>query len=154
MSLADWRSGRRRPASKQKALPVFLVKDPNGGLVNHFGGPEIVDIEVLYSDDLVAVTVAGELDASNSAWLYDTLHDAIDIGAAEVVLDLAALTFMDSTGLTVLLGAHKRMQSVGGTLAVLHPTPAVTRLLEITGLLPLLAIRRLRASAAVPVIAS
>jgi anti-anti-sigma factor len=123
---------------------MFLVKEPHVDLVNHFGGPEIVDIEVLYSDDLVTVTVAGELDVSNSAWLHDTLHDAIDIGASEVVLDLADLTFMDSTGPAVIVGAHTRMKTVGGTLAILHPTPTVARLLEITGLLPQLSIRRLR----------
>jgi anti-sigma B factor antagonist len=137
-----------------ESITMFLVKDPNVGLVNHFGGPEIVDIEVMYSDDLVAVTVAGELDLSNTAWLHDTLHDAIDIGAGEVVLDLAALTFMDSTGLAVLVGAYRRMRATGGTLTILRPTPGVARLLEISGLLQLLTIRRLRTNVLAPMDAS
>jgi anti-anti-sigma factor len=152
--LAHWWSGWRRPASKQKAAPMFLVKDPNIGMINHFGGPEIVEIAVTYADDLITVTVAGELDVSNSAWLHDTLHDAIDVGAAEVLLELRDLSFMDSTGLAVLASAQRRMQSTGGTLAILHPTLPVKRLLEITGLLPLLALRRLPTHTAMPADAS
>jgi anti-anti-sigma factor len=121
---------------------MFLVKDLDVSLVNHFGGPEIVDIDVMYSDDLVTVTVAGEVDVSNTAWLHDTLHDAIDSGAAEVVLDVGGLTFMDSRGLTVLECAHKRMQSAGTTLIIRRPTAQMMRLLEVTELLSLLTIRR------------
>ena len=123
---------------------MFLVKDPIVGLVEHVAGPDIIDIEIRYSDDLVAVTVSGELDVSNAAWLDDTLHHAIENGAAEVIVDLAALTFMDSAGLSVLEDAHTRLHVSGGTLSILNPTPRVARLLEITGLLSLLSIPQLR----------
>jgi len=123
---------------------MFLVKDPSVSLINHFDGPEIVAIEVMYADDLVTVTVSGELDVSNTAWLHDTLHDAIDSGAADVVLDVGAVIFIDSTGLAVIAGAHNRMQTAGGTLAILHPTPGIARLLQIAGLLPLPTVSGLR----------
>src|SRR5580698_6990864 len=114
---------------------MFLVNELGVRLINHFGWPEIADIDVMYADDLVTVTVTGEVDVSNTAWLHDTLHDAIDTGAAEVILDVGGLTFMDSTGLAVLHGAHERMQSINRTLTIRHPTPRMLQLFNVTDLL-------------------
>ncbi|MEY9998161.1 anti-sigma B factor antagonist [Streptomyces sp. V4I8] len=48
-------------------------------------------------------------------------------------LDLAQLSFMDSTGLALLLTHHRHAQAAGGSLRIVHPSPAVTRVLELTG---------------------
>lgn len=121
---------------------MFLVKDPPSlGTVNNFEGPEIVDIGVTCADGIAVITVTGELDLSNSSWLYECLHDAIDAGVLEVVLDVEHLTYMDSTGLSVVLGAHKRIRATGGTIEILAPTPNVARLFAVTGLAPFLTIR-------------
>jgi anti-anti-sigma factor len=136
------------------AAAMFLVKDPSTELLNTFDGPEIVTIGVMYADDVVSVTVAGELDVSNRIQLYKALHDAIDTGASEVVLDVAALTFIDSTGVRVLESAHNRMHTVGGTLAVVNPKPNISKLLDITGLLSILTVRRLRPKVAAQLDAS
>jgi anti-anti-sigma factor len=115
---------------------MFLVQDPpHSGAVNHFGGPEIVDIGVTCRDDTAVITVAGELDVSNRGWLFECLHDAIDAGVQEIVIDMEHLAFMDSTGRSVLMGANKRIRAAGGTLKILTPMPAVTRLLSVTGTL-------------------
>jgi anti-anti-sigma factor len=110
-------------------------------MVNNFKGPEIVDIGVTCSNGIAVVTVAGELDVSNTTWLNECLQDAIDDGAVEIVLDIEDLTFMDSTGLAVLEGTHERMLADGGTFAIVAPAPNVARLLDLTGLSSLLTIR-------------
>jgi anti-sigma B factor antagonist len=111
---------------------MFLIKEvPTSGYISHLGGPEIVDIGVVYANGVAVVTVTGELDVSNSEWLYECLHDAIDSGTADITLDLEHLTFMDSTGLSVIVGAHKRMRATGGTLSILAPTPAVVRIFRV-----------------------
>jgi anti-anti-sigma factor len=111
---------------------MFLIKDdPRGGIVNNFGGPEIVDIGVVCADGVAVITVTGELDLSNSGWLYECLHDAIDAGISHVTVDVEHLTFMDSTGLSVIVGAYKRLKATGGTLIVLAPTPIVVRLFHV-----------------------
>src|SRR5580698_11095143 len=125
---------------------MFLVNELGVRLINHFGWPEIADIDVSYADALVTVTVTGEVDVSNTAWLHDTLQDAIDSGAAEVILDVGGLTFMDSTGLAVLQGAHERMQSDSRTFTIQRPAPRMMQLLKVSELLPVLNIRRLRTS--------
>ena len=72
--------------------------------------------------------------ASHEMWaeLYDRLAELEVEGVTNVVLDLARLNFMDSTGLGVT--EHKRVQRVGGTLTIFSPSSPVRRLFEITGL--------------------
>jgi anti-sigma B factor antagonist len=50
-----------------------------------------------------------------------------------VVLDLAAVTFMDSTGLTTLMDARRQADDNGWSFAVRHPSPAVLRVFELAG---------------------
>jgi anti-sigma B factor antagonist len=120
---------------------MFLIKDPSSRAADHFPGPEIVDIEVAYTDGGAVVTVTGELDLSNSTWLYECLHDAIDAGVAKIVVDIEHLTYMDSTGLSVLIGAHKRLQAGGGAFSIVNPTVGVARLFNVSRSAPYLTVR-------------
>ena len=85
-------------------------------------------------DHNAIITVTGELDVSNTAWLFDCLHDSIDAGFTRITVDVEQLSYLDSAGLAVLLGAHKRMEGAGSTLTLFAPMPSVARLLEVTGL--------------------
>jgi anti-anti-sigma factor len=58
----------------------------------------------------------------------------VDRGHLLVVLDLAALDFMDASGLRVIAGAARRLEPLGGKLTIRHPSALVRRLLDITGL--------------------
>ena len=55
-------------------------------------------------------------------------------GVGAVVVDLGDVAFMDSTGLEVLLATRRRTELEGGSLTLVGPTPAVLRVLEVTGL--------------------
>ncbi|WP_341720517.1 STAS domain-containing protein [Micromonospora sp. FIMYZ51] len=55
-----------------------------------------------------------------------------------VDVDLAAVTFIDSTVISVLVSAHHAATLAGGALTLLHPTGQVKRVLTVTGILPLL----------------
>ena len=77
------------------------------------------------------LTLRGELDASTVPGLAEQLvHDAGSL----VVLDLNWLTFIDSSGLGAIHVARQRVTDDGGILVVCRPSPAVHRVLEITGL--------------------
>ena len=78
----------------------------------------------------------GEIDLAS----IDALEDAItaieqDAVGAEVVLDMTGVTFLDSSGLRVLVTAHDRLDTAGSRLVLRRPPSAVLRVLEITGLL-------------------
>jgi stage II sporulation protein AA (anti-sigma F factor antagonist) len=97
-----------------------------------FDGSEMVDIGSTLVDEIAVITVAGELDISNADRLSDCIHDAISAGAKEIVVDIEHLTYLDSSGLSILLKAHQRMQRMGGSMVVFSPTPNVARLLDVT----------------------
>src|ERR1700685_613090 len=101
-------------------------------------GRDPLEIEVQDSAERTLVTLSGELDAATASFLYDKLSDLEVQDAHNVVLDLAQVTFMDSTGLAVIVTEHKRLQHSEGTLTIFSPPSSVRRLFEITGLTTLL----------------
>jgi anti-sigma B factor antagonist len=68
--------------------------------------------------DLVVVVVEGELDLYTAARLDEALGEGIDKGALRFVVDLAAVPFIDSTGLGVLIKGLKDLRPRGGSLDV------------------------------------
>lgn len=86
------------------------------------------------SGKLAVVTPSGELDLATSPALRDALGAACDAGAVTVVLDLALVTFLDSTTLGVLVGANKRLRAQGGTLIAVNVAGEPLKIMELTGL--------------------
>ncbi len=96
--------------------------------------------EVLPLDDHVVVRLHGELDMATSPALDKALTAAFDGAGTAVVVDLANLTFMDSTGIAVLLGARQRADEGGHSLVVRAPRRAVLKAFRLTGVDQILAI--------------
>jgi anti-sigma B factor antagonist len=80
------------------------------------------------------LSVGGEVDLSNAAQLTDAIGGASDDGTPKVVLDLADVTFMDSTGLGALVTSLRKIKEKQGTLVLAAIPQQVERLLDITGL--------------------
>jgi anti-sigma B factor antagonist len=80
------------------------------------------------------ITVSGEIHVSTAPTFSRRLTDAIGQGKTAVVLDLAGVTFIDSTGLSVLLNGLRRVTRRGGRMAIVCTNPTVLRLFEITRL--------------------
>jgi anti-anti-sigma factor len=97
-------------------------------------GGDPLEIDVQRSDERTLVTLSGELDASTATLLYDQLSDLEVEDVRHVVLDLARVSFMDSTGLSVIVTEHKRLRHSDGGLTIFAPPSSVRRLFEITGL--------------------
>lgn len=94
----------------------------------------ILAIEVRTEPDAATVVLDGELDPHSAESLAGTLRE---LGSADqrVVVDLAGVDFIDSSGLRVLLAADDDLRSRGSVLVLREPSEAVRRLLEITDLL-------------------
>jgi anti-anti-sigma factor len=82
--------------------------------------------------DATVVALHGELDVAASQGLSDELAGLIDSGATDLIIDLAKLAFIDSTGLSAILRANRKLEK--GHLLLREPTPMVRQVLEITGL--------------------
>lgn len=79
------------------------------------------------------VSFAGELDLSNQPLIVADLASALT-RSGHVILDLAEVTFVDSTVLSTLVWANGQTHAVGGRLTLVAPSPLVSKLLAITQL--------------------
>ena len=86
------------------------------------------------TDGCVVVTVAGDVDISTSPDLRAALSGAIADGIRAIVVDLSAVSFVDSTALGVLVGAYTALRNTGGRLALVNDHEAVLKVLRITAL--------------------
>lgn len=91
-------------------------------------------IRVEQPDGTAHVVLEGELDIATSPGAEAELKRVEGNGARLIVLDLRRLTFMDSTGLRLLVAADSRARESGRRLAIVRGPEAVHRVLEITGL--------------------
>lgn len=89
----------------------------------------------------IVVSAVGELDLSTVDSFRSTVMDAVgDSASSSVVIDLRRVTFIDSTTLSVLVGAHRQLSAQNRQLTIRTRQPLVLRLFDITGLTSLLKI--------------
>lgn len=95
--------------------------------------PLIIEVSDEGSDTVFLLR--GELDPHTAPDLRGEIDRVLEAGRSRLVLDLAGLTFIDSSGLRVVISAHKDTVERGGGLVLRSPSPTTRRLLDITGLL-------------------
>jgi anti-anti-sigma factor len=87
------------------------------------------------------VAVFGEVDAATAPELADAIGLAADTECVEVVIDCRGLTFIDSSGLSVLVAGHKHLRGTDRLLVIEFPPAPARRLFHISGLDKVLTIR-------------
>lgn len=83
---------------------------------------------------VAVVSAAGEIDVFSAPDLDAHLVALQDDGSAQLVVDLARVTFLDSTGLGVLVKALKRARESGGWIRLVVTTDRIRKIFDITGL--------------------
>ena len=96
------------------------------------------DLRVVRGADRMRIVPRGELDIVTAPQLEQAISEGTAEAVPELVLDLRELTFMDSTGLRTLAQANQRTQQAGTTLSIWRGPRQIERVLEISGLGPLL----------------
>jgi anti-sigma B factor antagonist len=97
----------------------------------------LLDLHVTASGDSTVVEVGGEIDVASAPELRDCLYQTIDIGSGRLVVDLRQVSFIDSIGLGVLVGAKRRLRGQGpgdGSIQLVCAEGLVLRVLRRTGL--------------------
>lgn len=84
--------------------------------------------------DGAVVVLEGEIDMSTAPAIADRVQAAVDAGAGDLTVDLAAVTFMDSEGLYALFEAQAAITARGGRFALRSPSKAVRSVLDLAGL--------------------
>jgi anti-sigma B factor antagonist len=84
--------------------------------------------------DRHVVAVTGEIDLFTAPEFKQRVSAPIDAGRSYVIVDLRETTFIDSSSLGVLIGAHRRLKLRGGSLVVVCDNDAIVKTFRITGL--------------------
>lgn len=94
----------------------------------------LLDVEI--KKDTLVVRPNGEIDLGVADRLRRTLDETLDRGQARnLVFNMARVSFVDSSGLGVLLGRYKRVSKNGGKVFIVSPQPQVRKVLDLSGLL-------------------
>jgi anti-anti-sigma factor len=89
--------------------------------------------DVIPERDAVRVVPTGELDLAYAGTVGSQLGELFDAGFSHVVLDLNELTFLDSTGLRMIIEANRAAKDRAIRLTLLPGRPEVQRVFEVTG---------------------
>ena len=92
-------------------------------------------IKVNLKGNTLIATLSGELDHHTAKEVKDTVENVImNKSVTNLIFDLSSLSFMDSSGIGVVIGRYKLIKSIGGKVAVINTSPYVDRLLTMSGI--------------------
>jgi anti-sigma B factor antagonist len=96
-------------------------------------GPGTLEASVADGGSGPVIMLYGEADLTSAEQLSALIAVQLSGGTRHLTIDVARLTFADSATIRVLVLAARALKEQGGTLALLHPQPAVARVLVLTG---------------------
>lgn len=78
--------------------------------------------------------IGGEIDVYTAPRVRERLVEILETGQKHLVVDLRRVDFLDSTGLGVLVGVHRRLRGGTGSLTLVCPHEKLMKIFRITGL--------------------
>jgi anti-sigma B factor antagonist len=94
-----------------------------------------IDVKAEDGGRTTTFKLSGSLDLATAPTVRAALNEASEKGGNHLIVDLRQLEFLDSTGLGVLIGAHRRAVERGGSFRLVISDGPISRLLNITGLI-------------------
>ena len=99
----------------------------------------MLKLTTLLKQGVLIVRVEGELDMHVAGEFRHKIDEALEAsGVKNIMLSLEGVTFIDSSGLGVILGRYKKISLLGGNLLAVHIQPQVARIFELSGLLKII----------------
>jgi anti-sigma B factor antagonist len=92
-------------------------------------------VERTSRDGVDLLMVEGEIDVATAPRLIAALNEAVADSAGSVIIDLSSVGFMDSTGLALLINAHRRLSRQRKGFAVVCPPGPLWNVFELTDML-------------------
>ena len=95
-----------------------------------------MDIKYLDRDDGICAQLSGELDEYSAEYVRISLDNLLNTStsAKKLILDFSKVSFMDSTGIGVLLGRYNKFSKCDIDMYIQNPTSYVNRIFEMTGI--------------------
>ena len=83
----------------------------------------------------LTISLAGELDHHAARGLMESIDRCIEQNLpVKTILDMGGLTFMDSSGIGLIMGRHRSMESIGGEGIVRNPPQHIRRVMRLSGM--------------------
>ncbi len=101
-----------------------------------------IDLRTDDGTDTLLFKLRGSLDLATAPTVRAALTDAAEEEGHDLIVDLTGLEFLDSTGLGVLIGAHRRAAERGESFRLVVTDGPISRLLNITGLITVFSVYR------------
>lgn len=103
---------------------------------------KFVQIIFQTKEKTLIVKLIGELDHHVAGGVKDRIDKKITSSAAEnLIFDFSALSFMDSSGIGVVIGRYKLIKSIGGKTVIVSNAKSIDRLLNIAGIKKIISVR-------------
>lgn len=98
-----------------------------------------MQVHFVTKDGALIVRVVGELDHHSAAEIRERTDDKVTAEHVKtLIFDFSHLTFMDSSGIGVVIGRYKLMKSLGGSLRLISSNQSVDKMLELSGIVKLI----------------
>lgn len=99
-----------------------------------------MEISVTIQNRTLIVSLSGELDHHSAGEVKGLVEEVVkNRGVKNLIFDFSGLTFMDSSGIGVVVGRYKLIRSMGGRVAIVSRSRNIDRLLTMSGIRKLIA---------------
>jgi len=104
-------------------------------VIDHSERKDSMQIKVKQQDDVITALLYGELDHHSAQETREYLDKLIaKFRNSDLVLDLKNLSFMDSSGIGVIIGRYKKLKSDGRRMYVANPNRQIDKVMSLSGL--------------------
>lgn len=94
-----------------------------------------LDINIKQENQVLTVFLKGELDHHAVSKIKDTIDlQIIKSPVKKLVLDMSGVTFMDSSGIGLIVGRYNRIKSFGGSMTIKNPSQSLLKILRMSGI--------------------
>ena len=98
---------------------------------------EMMDMAVKFkkAPNTLVVMLEGEIDAESAAAMRQSIDIEFDeLRVKNIIFDMSRVTFMDSSGIGMIIGRYKRVKALGGSVKIAGADNTVKRIIELSGL--------------------
>ncbi len=92
-------------------------------------------VELLTKEQTLIAVLTGEIDHHSARSIRTEIDDTIEtVQPTTLVLDFSGVTFMDSSGIGLIMGRHRLMEIVGGEVIIQNPPLHIQRVMRLSGI--------------------
>ncbi len=92
-------------------------------------------VEITVKSETVTAKLSGELDHHSAAYIREEIDNALDLNMpSRLVMDFENITFMDSSGIGLVLGRYRNLLKTGAALSIVGTSPQIYKVMRLAGI--------------------